>query len=192
MKSTRYSLLAAGMALAAPSVFAHSGGTHVHSLFEGMAHPLTGWDHLLAMLAVGVWSAQQGGKRLWALPAAFVAMMAAGGALGMAGYGGGWVETGIALSVAVFGLLIALAARLPVAVGMLACGAAALAHGMAHGAELPAAGGAAGYAAGFLLATATLHLVGIAVGKLGLRQPWLSRAFGVAAAAAGGYLLLAA
>lgn len=190
MKLVRQMLWAAGLAVTAPSVFAHSGGAHVHSLFEGLQHPLTGWDHLLAMLAVGVWSAQQGGRRMWALPMAFVAAMALGGVLGMAGYGGGWVETGIALSVAVFGLLIALAARLPVAVGLIACGAAAMSHGMAHGAELPPAGGAVGYAAGFLIATASLHLAGIGLGQLGQRQLWLDRIFGAGVALAGSYLLL--
>ncbi|QNM96350.1 HupE/UreJ family protein [Chitinimonas koreensis] len=180
-------LLAA--ALAVPAL-AHSGGDHVHGFAAGFAHPLLGWDHLLAMFAVGVWSAQHGGRRVWLLPAAFVAAMALGGALGMAGYAAGFTETAIALSVLALGLAVALAWRLPTGPGLAVCAAAAVVHGMAHGAELPADGSRWGYAAGFLLATAGLHLAGIGFGRLDPAHGRWQRGFGMVAAAAGGWLLL--
>ena len=112
---------------------------------------------MLAMVAVGLWAGLNGGRALWAWPVAFVGVMLAGGALGMAGVAVPMVEPGILASVIVLGLLVLTAARLPVALGAALVGVFALLHGHAHGAELPTEAAAATYAAGFALATALLH-----------------------------------
>lgn len=143
------------------------------------------------MLAVGIWSAQQGGRRLWALPAAFVLTMALGGVLGIAGVGSHWVESGIPLSIAMLGLLVTLAAKLPTVAGVAACTAAALVHGLAHGSKLPYDGSAIGYIAGFMVSTTMLHLSGIGLARLCRQQGWIGRTFGAATTLIGTYLLLA-
>ena len=163
------------LALGFPGVAqAHTG--HLGSLsseggqafWTGFFHPLGGLDHLLAMIAVGLWAAQQGGRAVWAVPVCFVGAMAFGGILGM--QGGEWslvgVESGIAGSVLVLGLCIAWAVRWPWSVSAVLVGFFALAHGAAHGAELPGGLSAWGYTLGFVLATALLHAVGLAVGLL--------------------------
>jgi urease accessory protein len=154
---------------------------------QGFAHPFSGLDHILAMVAVGIWAAQNGRPALWLLPVAFPLAMMAGGLLALAGVPVPGVETGIAASVAVLGLMIALAARpsLPVAVALV--GLFALFHGHAHGTELPAAASPALYGLGFVLATALLHLIGLAIGYV-IRQPlgaWAVRVGGAAIALAG-------
>ena len=121
---------------------------------------------MLAMVAVGLWAGLNGGRALWAWPAAFVGVMLAGGALGMAGVAVPMVEPGILASVIVLGLLVLTAARLPVALGAALVAAFALLHGHAHGAELPGGAAAATYAAGFALATAALHAVGLGIAYL--------------------------
>jgi urease accessory protein len=131
---------------------------------QGFSHPLSGLDHLLAMLAVGLWAAQMGGRARWAVPATFVSLMALGGALGMAGLHLPMVEPGIAASVLVLGLLIAASARLSLAAAMPLVGVFALFHGFAHGAEMPASVSGFEFAAGFVLVTATLHAAGIGLG----------------------------
>lgn len=139
-------------------------GVHGTGLTAGMMHPFSGLDHLLAMIAVGAWAVQQGGRARWAVPLAFVAMIAAGGAWGSLG---GWlpgIESGIAASVLVLGLLIAFSARLPVAAGVALVGGFALFHGYAHGAEMPAIANAWLYALGFVLSTALLHAAGLGMG----------------------------
>lgn len=142
--------------------FAHAG--HDHSgLLAGLAHPLLGLDHLLAMLAVGLWAAQQRGAARWALPATFVASMLLGGLLGLKGVQIPLMETGIAASVLAFGLLVAVAVRLPMAAALGLTAVFALSHGVAHGLELPALASPFGYAAGFVIATAALHGVGYAL-----------------------------
>lgn len=139
---------------------AHPAPGPAHGILHGFGHPLSGWDHLLAMVAVGLWAVQRGGRAVWTLPLTFVATMLVGGALGMAGIGLAGVELGVVASVLVLGALVAFAVRLPLA----ACGAIvavfALFHGAAHGMEMPAGTGAAAYAAGFAAATALLHLAG--------------------------------
>ncbi|HEY9100464.1 HupE/UreJ family protein [Chitinimonas sp.] len=191
MKNTTRLLIAGLAATAALPALAHSGVDHVHGFVAGFTHPLFGWDHLLAMFSVGVWSAQQGGRHVWALPLSFVATMAVGGALGMAGFSMGFTEAAIAVSVIAFGLLIAQARSLPTWLSALACSLAALAHGIAHGGELPQDGNPWGYAGGFLLATALLHCTGILFGKMGAGHGRWQRGFGLLASLAGGYLLLA-
>ena len=137
---------------------AHESATH------GFLHPFVGADHWLAMLLVGLLAARLGGRALVALPLSFLALMAAGGAAGMAGFGLPFVETAIALSVIALGAALAFAVRAPVGGAMLFVGGFAIFHGLAHGAEMPAGSGAAGYAVGFLAATALLHAAGVALG----------------------------
>ena len=159
---------------------------------EGFAHPLHGLDHLLTMLAVGLWAAQLGGRAKWAVPAAFVSMMALGGALGMAGVAVPFAEQGIVASVLVLGVLIAAAVRLPPAASMGVVGIFALCHGYAHGAEMPATAAGFSYGLGFVGATALLHACGIGA-ALAMQQlaetRWL-RATGVAICAASVMLFL--
>ena len=169
--------------LAAPAL-AHPGHGS-EGLMAGLAHPVGGLDHLLAMVAVGLWAAQQGGRALWAVPAAFVSMLLVGGLLGMAGIALPLVETGIVGSVILFGGLLLGAARLPVQAGMALVGVFALFHGYAHGAEMPQAASALTYALGFVLATALLHISGALAGLAARAQLWALRAGGAAITGAG-------
>lgn len=142
--------------------FAHAG--HDHSgLMAGLGHPLFGLDHLLAMLAVGLWAAQQSGAARWALPATFVGTMLIGGLLGFAGVKIPLIETGISGSVLAFGLLVAVAVRLPMAASIVITALFALTHGVAHGLELPDLASPYSYATGFVMATAMLHAFGYAL-----------------------------
>lgn len=157
--------VAAALLLPLPAL-AHTGIGPVDGLAAGFAHPLGGLDHLMAMLGIGLWAGLLGGRATWALPAAFLGAMAAGGALGLAGLGLPMVEAGIAASVIVLGAVVALAARLPLAAALSLAALFGLFHGHAHGAEMhPEAGAATTYAAGFLLATAGLHALGLALGR---------------------------
>lgn len=179
----RTGLVLALSALAAPAL-AHTGAGAVHGFGAGLLHPLFGLDHVLAMVAVGLWAGSVGGKARFAYPFAFVAMMVVAGLWGMSGAELPGVEIGIAVSVIVLGLAIALKATPPLAAGTAACAIFAIFHGHAHGAELPDGAGAFGYAAGFVLATAGLHGVGLAAaGALVQRAPQLARAAG------GGFIL---
>ena len=143
---------------------AHPGHSHAGGFAGGLSHPLSGLDHILAMVAVGLWAAQLGGRSLWAVPASFVSLMIAGGALGMMGLPLPMVETGILVSVLVMGIFIATAARLPLAASMVIVGLFALFHGYAHGTEAPLAASGLSYGFGFVVATAMLHACGIALG----------------------------
>lgn len=165
---------------------AHTFGAHGAGFGAGIAHPFLGPDHLLAMLAVGVWAAQLGGSALWRVPLTFMAMMALGGAIAFAGVALPAVETGIAGSVLILGLLIAAAARFPVPASMLLVGAFAVFHGHAHGGELPQSASAMLYGLGFLLATGALHAAGAGLGTLlarGVSVAWVRVAGGGIAAA---------
>ena len=145
-----------------PSIaHAHVGIGETSGFTHGVSHPLTGIDHLCAMIAVGLWAAQTGGRAIWAVPLAFVSGMLLGGAFGMAGVHLPFAEAGIAVSVLMLGVFIAAALRLPLSVSILVVGLFALCHGYAHGAEMPARASVVGYAGGFALATALLHIVGI-------------------------------
>jgi urease accessory protein len=157
--------VAALLVLGASPAFAHPGH-EVSSFAAGIAHPLSGIDHIAVMIAVGLWAALKGGRALWAWPAAFVGVMLVGGALGMAHVALPFVEPGILASVVVLGLLVALAVDLPVAAGAAIVGAFALLHGHAHGSEVAETISGVEYMAGFAIATATLHLVGIAFAQL--------------------------
>jgi urease accessory protein len=145
---------------------AHPGASG-HEFADGVAHPFQGLDHLLAAVAVGLWGAQRGGRALWALPAAFLVAMVAGGAAAAAGIAFPAVEPVLLASVLVLGLAVASAARPPLAVAIGVTALFALAHGNAHGSETA---GAAAFA-GIVLATAALHAVGagLALGAAAVR-----------------------
>lgn len=162
MKRFAYASAAvAALAMLPGAALAHTSGAHDAGFVHGFLHPVGGWDHLLAMVAVGLWAAQRGGSALWALPAAFVTAMIGGGLLGMAGAGLPQVELGIVLSVVVLGGLVALQSRLPVLASAGAVALFAVFHGYAHGAEMPEAADALMYGLGFALSTALLHGAGI-------------------------------
>jgi len=187
-------LLALGAAaLVFPALaHAHSGHALVYDCASGLAHPFHGWDHLLAMVAVGFWAMQLGGRARWMVPAAFVGVMTCAAVVGARGAAWPGLEPVIATSVLVFGLLIVTAARLPLTLGVALVSVFAASHGFAHGAEIPANAGASSYAAGFALATVALHALGLGIGHLALRGPrLLPRVLGAACAAAGAVLLLA-
>ncbi len=187
----RKPLLTAALLLSPALAFAHPGHDHA-GLMSGIAHPIFGLDHLLAMLAVGLWAAQQQGSARWLLPLTFVATMLVGGLLGFAGIEMPLMETGIAGSVLALGLLVALAVRPPLAVAAGLTALFALSHGVAHGLELPALSSPWGYAAGFVAATAALHGIGYAIARNlpQLAMP-LVRLAGGASALAGAWLLMA-
>lgn len=139
----------------------HVGHGATESFAAGIAHPMSGLDHIAVMVAVGLWAALKGGRALWVWPAAFVGVMLVGGALGMMQVDLPFVEPAILASVVALGLLVALAVDLPVAVGAVIIGAFALFHGHAHGAEVGENIGGLEYMAGFAIATAALHAAGI-------------------------------
>ena len=177
--------LAGAAALAASPAAAHlAPGAH-GSLAAGFTHPLFGLDHVLAMVAVGLWASQVGGRAMALIPAAFVAAMAAGFGLSVAGLTLPSAEPMIVASVVALGLLVAAAVRLDARIGGALVALFALFHGAAHGSELGEAGAAA-FGLGFVLATAALHGAGVALG-LGLARlgPLATRALGAATAAAG-------
>lgn len=181
----RMALVLIATALAGPAL-AHTGTGAVHGFGAGLMHPLLGVDHILAMVAVGLWAGLTGGRARFAYPLAFVGMMVLSGLWGMSGAALPGVEIGIAVSVVVLGLAIALRASPPLAAGAAACAIFAIFHGHAHGAELPDGAGALSYAAGFVLATVALHGVGLAAaGALAQRAPLLARVAGGGLALAG-------
>jgi urease accessory protein len=176
-----------GMALA------HTGVGETTGFMHGVAHPIGGLDHLLAMIAVGIWAAQVGGRALWIVPCTFVGVMILGGVLGFTGVPVPFIEQGILLSVLILGVLIAGALKLPLVYSALIVGFFAIFHGFAHGAEMPVAITAVSYTAGFALATATLHLAGMGLGMYMSRinLPAVSRFAGGAIALSGVYLAVA-
>jgi urease accessory protein len=162
------------------------------SFMAGLAHPLSGADHILAMVAIGLWGVIAGGRALWAWPAAFVGMILAGFIAAMLGLQAPLVEPAIAASIVVLGLLVALAVKAPTWLGAVVAGAFAFFHGHAHGTEALASGvEPISYASGFSLATAALHAVGIAFGLLIARSAGVSllRATGGLVAIGGAALL---
>ncbi len=181
----RTGLVVIASALAGPAL-AHTGVGAVHGFGAGLLHPLFGVDHVLAMVAVGLWAGLTGGRARFAYPLAFVGMMVLSGLWGMSGAALPGVEIGIAVSVVVLGLAIALRATPPLAAGAAACAIFAIFHGHAHGAELPQGSSGLGYALGFVLATAALHGAGLALaGLLAARAPQLARVAGGGLALAG-------
>jgi urease accessory protein len=188
-RSIRLTVLAAVAAtLFSTAALAHPGlPGHTHSFADGFAHPLSGLDHLLAMVAVGLWASQLGGRALWLMPLTFVATMTASAALGFGGVAMPWIEIGIAASVLVLGAIVALKLRPTLALSLpLIAGFAAL-HGYSHGVELPADASGLTYSLGFIAATLVLHMVGIGLGLAASRMPvrYVARAAGGAIACVG-------
>jgi urease accessory protein len=181
--------LAALAALVPTAAMAHTGVGDVGGFAHGFWHPITGLDHVLAMVLVGMLAWQLGNRALWLVPATFVLVMAVGGALGVAGIAIPLVELGIALSIVVLGAAVALGIRAPVAVAMGIAGLFAIFHGHAHGAEMPVDASGLAYGMGFMIATALLHLGGLGLGFLigaaGDRYGLVMRSAGGLAAIAG-------
>ena len=174
--------------------FAHATGDVAGGLASGFLHPISGLDHVVAMVAVGLWGTQLGKPAIWILPVTFPIVMAFGGVLGVRGVPMPPVEIGIALSAIVLGAVVALALRPPLWAAASIVGVLAIFHGYAHGTELPRAAAPLAYGAGFVLTTGMLHVSGIAIG---LVNKWpagakLVRVCGVVVAAVGVYFLVQA
>jgi urease accessory protein len=187
--------LSGGMLLLLTGVAeAHPGHPGHGSFSGGFAHPFSGIDHILAMVAVGILAARMGGRALWALPLTFISLMAGGGLLNLGGASVPGVEQGIAASVLVLGLMLASPAKMPLRVSAALVALFAIFHGYAHVAEMRAGSTAGQYAIGFIAATALLHGAGIGIGTM-CRKPamglWI-RAAGAAMACCGLLLLMGA
>lgn len=186
MKQVQLFVTAIALVLFAGAAWAHEGAGITGGFSSGFMHPLLGWDHVVAMVAVGLWGAFLGKPSIWILPVVFPLVMAFGGALGVMGVPLPAVETGIAMSAVVLGAMVAIAARPPIWVAAVVVGAFAIFHGHAHGTELPGAANALAYSVGFVIATGLLHLTGIGFGLL-VRWP----AGKIAVQAGGGMIALA-
>lgn len=188
----RLAFILAPCLLAAGPALAHLDPGEHGSFAAGLSHPAFGADHILAMVAVGLWAAGLAGRALWVLPATFVSAMALGFSLSLGGLPLPLVEPMILVSVLVLGVLVAVAVRVPITVAVAVTAAMGVFHGHAHGSEMGGAGALA-YLAGFTVATAVLHALGVAAG-LALRRvggPLLARAAGVAVAIGGSALVMA-
>lgn len=160
-------LLALIISLVPQVVYAHDGSTVPFGGFlSGLVHPVLGYDHLLAMLSVGILSAQIGGRAIWTVPATFVGVMAIGGVLGLIDIGLNATELGIAASLVLLGSIIAAERNIPVRLAMLGVGFFAIFHGYAHGTEMPTTAEPVLYALGFLTGTALIHIVGVVIGDI--------------------------
>ena len=159
----RISISASLFLAAAAPAFAHINPEEHGSFMAGVSHPLFGLDHILVMVAAGLWAARIGGRALWIVPSAFAGTMVTGYALALSGIGLPFVEPAILASVIALGLLVAMAVRLPVSASAAIAGVFALFHGHAHGGELGSAG-ALQFGIGFVIATALLHVAGIGLG----------------------------
>jgi urease accessory protein len=166
MKGKNWTALCISTCFAPAVALAHPG--HGASFAAGVLHPLSGLDHLATMLAIGLWAAQLGTRLRRAVPASFMAVMLAGACVGLIGGsagGFGMSDQIIAASLLLLGMLIAASARLPFSTCLLLAGGFAFFHGYAHGAEAPSQAAAAPYLAGMLITSATLHLVGLGLGR---------------------------
>lgn len=161
---------AAGLMLAPAQALAHAEEGVAGGLASGFMHPLLGLDHLVAMVAVGLWGAQLGRPAIWVLPITFPTVMAMGGLMGVLGIPLPFIEVGVALSAVVLGVLVAMNTRPALWVAAVIVGAFAVFHGYAHGTELPDAANPLAYGVGFVVATGLLHLTGILIGLL-IRWP---------------------
>lgn len=189
-------IIALAILVLSPSLaFAHIGVGHAAGFFHGFEHPIGGLDHILAMVAVGVFAYVLGGRALWLVPLSFVGMMIVGFILGAAQIDMPFVELGIALSSVVIGAAAAWGRPMPVAAAMALVGVFAVFHGHAHGAEMPADSSGLSYAIGFAVSTALLHLAGIAaafgIARLIGRHGKLAAQIAGGAFAAGGIGILA-
>jgi urease accessory protein len=174
-----------------PTAGAHSLGVEGGGFITGLAHPFMGLDHLLAMIAVGIWAAQTGGNSVWRLPLSFIVMMAVAALISASGFSLPTLELLIPGSVVLLGFMVFFTIRLPVNLSMLLVGLFAVLHGYAHGQEMPQASSAILYGGGFVLATALLHLIGIGFVKIAYRKNLLSRLSGSIITLAGLYLATA-
>lgn len=177
------------------AAFAHAEAGQVSGFLSGFHHPISGWDHILAMIAVGLWGALLGPPGLWILPIAFPVAMAAGGMLGLLGIPLPFVEIGIAVSSIVLGLFVLTNMRLSLAVAIPIVMVFALFHGHAHGTELTPGADAVLYSLGFVIATGLLHAVGIGIGAVDTLLPYgrtVVRALGGGVLLGGVYFLLGA
>jgi urease accessory protein len=196
--SSRHAMIrtvaALGAILLPTAAWAHPGHDATAGFAAGFVHPVTGIDHVLAMVAVGLFAANLGGRALWAVPLSFVSVMALGGALGAAGIALPFVEAGIAISVIVLGLAVALHWKTPIAGAMALAGLFAIFHGHAHGTEMPVDALGLEYGLGFVLATALLHGAGIGFGlgfaRFGRAHAPRAIQFGGIAMAVGGFGIL--
>jgi urease accessory protein len=175
----------------APAVQAHVPGEQMSGLLSGLLHPVSGADHVLAMVAVGLWGAQLGAPAIWVLPLTFPIVMALGGLLGLLGVPLPGVEIGIAASALILGGAVLSGRRVPLAAAAVLVGLFAIFHGHAHGSELPPGQSGLLYSLGFVVATGCLHAVGILIGTL---QRWPAgrvalRLAGGAVGVAGGLFL---
>lgn len=183
------------LALLAPlGAMAHEGSSLPYGSFvAGLAHPVLGIDHFLAMVSVGIVSAQIGGRAIWTVPGTFVTVMALGGVLGWLDVGLASIEFGIAFSVLVLGIAIAADRKLPILAAMGAVAIFATFHGYAHGAEMPTVANPVRYALGFMTGTALLHIAGVLIGDISqhyARGKVLLRVAGAAIAGAGTWFLV--
>jgi urease accessory protein len=185
------SAIAAAAFLVPSLAFAHVGHGDAPGFLNGFQHPVGGLDHVLAMVLVGILAFQLGQRAFYALPASFVALMAAGGALGIAGINVPFVEAGIAMSIVALGLAVAFRAKASVLAMMALVGLFAVFHGHAHGAEMPADISGFSYGAGFTLATALLHAAGLGFGSSLGRRDTGAAALRLAGAFAGAFGLAA-
>lgn len=191
MKTKKLSLIGL-LSLSALPAYAHTGAGAVHGLLDGLSHPLLGVDHLSVMLAIGLWAAMRGGKSLWLLPMAFLTAMAAGAGLAMLGVTITAAESWVAASVIAAGILVWRDVRMSSALAVALTAVFALTHGYVHAMELTSGTDALGYALGFLLTTAILHGLGVAIGLwAGARLKILGTVFGLACAVMGLGLLAA-
>lgn len=166
MSKLRLVTVASLLLLFTSTAIAHVGIGVAGGFSSGFMHPVMGWDHVIAMVAVGLWGALLGTPAIWMLPIVFPLVMALGGVLGFLGVPLPAVETGIAMSAVVLGALVAMTSRPPMWVAAVLIGVFAIFHGYAHGTELPDAANPLAYSIGFVLATGLLHLCGIALGLL--------------------------
>ncbi len=151
------------------SLLAHTGAGSVSGFSAGFGHPIGGADHILAMVAVGLWAAQMGGRAVWSVPLTFVTMMIIGAFLGLQGIHFPFIEEGIVLSVVVLGAMIGAGVKMPIMFSALLVGIFAIFHGTAHGAEMPLNVSHLEYALGFVVSTALLHISGI-VAAMAIRK----------------------
>jgi len=195
MRISRQPRWALGLAvlamLWAQSAFAHVQKGEATGLLTGFLHPISGLDHVLAMVAVGLWGAQLGAPAIWVLPVAFPLVMAMGGLVGFTGVPVPGIEYGIATSAILLGAAVTFRVRPPLVIAALLVGLFAVFHGYAHGTELPPGQSALLYSMGFVIATGCLHAVGIGIGAVH-RWTWgqrLLRAAGAVIALGGVFFL---
>jgi urease accessory protein len=200
MSKVRLVCLSMFFLVALTSITLAHPGHHHHvatgsGIVAGLTHPLLGIDHLLAMVTVGLLSAQLGGRAIWGIPGAFLGSMVAGGVLGISGWELPAVEYGIAASIVVLGLAVALNQRLSLVIPLIFAAVFGLFHGHAHGIEMPVVANPGLYALGFVAATAGLHFAGILLGKLAInsiRGTMALRLSGATIACAGLWFVLSA